>query len=387
MRQFPIFKTRQGIPILFWRPQLQLRTLPVESRWEVTRRHPSYFAYWKQADARGLFEDSYRPTRDQVATAQETINVSRIIALNAIGVVPAEAVDPATPFSQLGELNPAWESGAVHPTSMRGLASLLVTILPRETLAQLGRAFAEAGMEDEPSNEEGELRVPKKIRAQSMIAAMDEVGLDFLTPEPFISINPWASGRQVGREVSLLLNQWKEELDLSEIRERADKHRVYFDVWDRREGWIAGRYESGQGKRFAEIADDLNRPLTTIHSQYKKAFELITGHPYRFDSFLELFGLVRFSRLFSDGADAKYRRMNESIAHDVPESRLGISLDATSNDSAASASTVTYFPADFMADYKSLVDQGMTDEEAATELGVVDHDSYLRLIELYKMRQ
>ena len=378
MLEYPIFKSKAQVPNLFWRPPLQLRSLPVESRWEATRRHPSYFTYWKPADATCLFDDA-----GKAAEAQLAINAARVIALNAIGVPPEEAIDPAIEFLDLGELNQAWKSGAVHPTSMRGLASLLVTCLPQETLASLGAALIEAACDD---NSIDDLTLPKKIQALNKIAAMDKAGLDHLTPEPFVSVNPWASGRQVGRELSLLLNQWKEELDLTEVRERSEKHKSYFKVWDRREGWRAGRYQPGEGKRFVEISEELELPLTTVHSQYKKAFEIITGHTYRFNSFLELFGLIRFSRLFSDGRDAKHRRFLDSTTHPVSETTVGIPLETANCDPNETTATSTYTPADFVADFKSLSDRGMSDTEAAAELGVEVTDSLNQLLDLYRMR-
>ena len=377
MLQFPIFKTRQDLPTLFFRPPLQLRSLPIESRWEVTRRHPSYFTYWKLAD----FGNERKGEEAQAAIA-----AVRLIALNAIGIPPEEAVDPATEFSDLGELNLAWKSGVVHPTSVRGLASLLASLLPSETLAALGCAFIEGSCEDALDGEDAKLTLPNKIKALNKIAAMDKPGLDHLTPEPYVSVNPWASGRQAASEIKLLLNQWKEELDLSEIRERSDKHSIYFDVWDRREGWEAGRYHSGRGKRFAKIAEQLERPLTTVHTQYKKAFELITGHPYRFDSFIELFGLIRFSKLLSDGRDSKYRRFKDSKKRPVPESTIGIPLDAVAQGINERREKSPYTIALLIADFKSLSDQGMSKSKAAAKLGVNDMELFNQALELHEMQ-
>lgn len=380
MMQFRIYKTRPDVPSLFWRPPLQLRSLPVETRWEVTRRHPSYSTYWKKTAAADLFDDE-----EQIEECQKFMDESRVLALNAIGVVPEEAVDPALEFKELGQLNPAWLSGAVHPTSMRGLASLLVSLLPKETLTSLGCSFIRASVEDEFGSEQGEMPLSNKLLAINEIASMDKEGLDLLTPEPFVSINPWASGRTVGEEVKTLLKQWKTELGLDEIRVRSENHQIYLDVWDRREGWNGGRYETGSGKLFIEISEELKRPLTTIHSQYKKAFELITGHQYRFDSFIELFGLIRFSNLFSDGGDLRYRRFNEATNRPVNETKLGISLDTASGGQYDEAGILTYTPADFLAEYQAFSVKGLSDVEAAKELRVEDIDAFKQLIELYKM--
>jgi len=307
-------------------------------------------------------------------------------ALNAIGVVPDEAVDPAREFSELGNIKHAWMSGAVHPTSMRGLASLLTTLLPKETLATLGMAFIEAGLEDDPPSEGEELALPKRIQALDKIAAMQKEGLDYLTPEPFVSINPWASIRQVDREINHLLNDWKKELDLEEIRERSKKHEAYFEVWDLREGWTAGRYVAGQGKLLVEVAEYLDRPLQTVNSQYKKAFELITGHPYCPESFVHLFGSIRFQGIFTDGADTKYRPRNDKPVKSVNESTLGISAEEVSNshDRQTTKAAFTYSHEDFTADYRSLAAKGMTDREIASELEIENYESFLKLIEHFK---
>ena len=376
MERYPIFRTRDEVPNLFWRPVLQLRSLPLKSRWECTRRHPSYFTFWQLADATHLFEDPESASANELETAQQALIASRTLALSAIGISPEAAIDPSSEFSEFGELNPVWESGAVHPTSIRGLASLLVEVLPKETLNLLGVAFVEASFPDE-SNNENELKVPKKLQSLNKIARADEEGLDCLTPEPFVSINPWASKREVTREITDLLTQWKSELDLEEVRSRSEMHESYFEVWDMREGWNGGRYVPGTGKRFAEIASKLDRPLTTIHSQYKKAFELITGHLYCLNSFLELFGAIRFSRLFSEGKDAKHRQFVESSRRPVSEARLGMpveSIDSTPQPE-------TYSLNELLADYDTLTSDGVSVEQAAAKLGIVDMEALNSLAE------
>ena len=300
MSRIPIFRTKQDLPSLFWRPFLQLCFLPIKSKWEATRRHPVYIVSWEPKKASKLEDDA-----GNALLSQEVVDASRIILLGAIGVDAEVACSPATEFSELGELNSAWKSGAVVPMSFRKLAMLLVTHLPKDTLAFLGMTLVEASCEDKAVEAAGEEPGSKKLQSIRKIASADHDGLSLLCPEPFVSINPGASGRQVGREINNLLKQWKDKFDLEEVRERNNKHSEYFSVWDTREGWSNGAYKSGKRKTFAQIAQEKKVPLTTVHAQYKKAFKLITGHSYCFDAYFTLFGWFKFPGLFSNQADLK----------------------------------------------------------------------------------
>ena len=127
------------------RPPFQLRSLPIPLRWEVTRRHPYNQSWWRSVRDYHRGEPISHP-------AERLFQQVGITILGAIGV-NGEPPDPATSLSDLGEadLQRAWLSGAVHPVTFRGLAAVLLTGLPKETLGTLGTLFLEASCED-PEN-------------------------------------------------------------------------------------------------------------------------------------------------------------------------------------------------------------------------------------------
>ena len=376
MNRIPVFQTKQEVPSLFWRPLLQFSYLPFQTKWEATRRHPVYLVSWEPKDVSTLVDES-----GNTSLFQEDFDASRSILLGAIGVDAKVACNPATDFSELGELNSAWKSGAVVPMSFRKLATLLVAFLPKTTLANLGMTLVEAGCEDETVEATGE-PVSKKLQSIRKIASADHEGLDLLCPEPFVSINPGASQRQVGREINDLLKQWKDKLELEEARERNTKHPEYFSVWDMREGWSNGAYAHGKRKTFAQIASEKKVPLTTVHAQYKRAFQLITGHSYCFDTYFTLFGWFKFSGLFTKEADLKYEKLIVATNRPVPESRLGISIDSFTEPDFAPPKSLEYTADELVLDFKNLTEGGLSDQKAAAELGVKNLEALHSLIEL-----
>ena len=213
------------------RPMFQLRSLPIPMRWEVTRRNPHYYAWWKLARAEHRRETLGAP--EDVLLRQAAIPI-----LGMIGV-SGEPPDPATSFDALGadELERGWLSGAVHPVSMRGLSAILLAGLPKQTLGQLGMIFLTAACDDLDG------QPPKSIEAMQLLTTQTWPGLDDFPDEPFVSINPAASERKIGEAIDQLLKQWKDQRGLDERRERVDKYDEYLQVWDLREGWRDGVYD------------------------------------------------------------------------------------------------------------------------------------------------
>ena len=305
-------------PNVFWRPLLQLRSLSLRMRWEVTRRHPSYQVFWNaQAPGSMIKSDA---DKDLLVSHWASIKTN---ALGAIGV-SGQTIDPATEFEDLCDdsVKSEWLSGAVHPISMRGLASLLVSSLPKDTLQKVGMAILEAGLDDEAGQE------PHRLQSLNKIASYDLSGLDGFTTEPFVYINPNASGRKLMPEIMRLLKDWKQEKQLPEKHDRPESEQSYLDAWDRREGWKNGSYSLSREQKFKEIAKDLQVSLSTVHSRYKRAFKLISGHAYTVNNWKELFGPIKLSSLAQRDADKGVsRRLIKKSRPDVPQSRLGLHED------------------------------------------------------------
>lgn len=302
------------------RPPFQLRSLPPRIRWEVTRRHPSYQISWT------LAYDHHRGAPLHFS-AELMIRQIAVAMLNSIGV-SGEPPPPTTQFEDLGA-DASWLSSSVEPITLRGLATLLVAALPKETAAMLGMAFLEAACEDE----EGE--APKPWQAIDTLTRSEKPGLDQFIDEPIVAINPAASARQVTSDIQEFLRRWKAERGLREKRDRSDKYDDYLRVWDLREGWIDGGYDNQREQSLASIAKDLKLPIPTIHNHYRKAFELITGHLYSPERWCRLFGPLKLSVLFGAalGPVSPHRPINSRSKRDVPMT----TLDANVMDMAVSS--------------------------------------------------
>lgn len=350
---------------LWQRPQFQFRSLPLRIRWEVTRRHPVYQAFWRPFELdQGLAEEIRRQ-------AEYALSKLGTFLLSAI-CVGGETVDPAKDFDQLdeGELNSGWMSGAVHPLTNRQLVALLIATLTDQTLGQVGMCMMNAGLGNDIDG------VPRKQSELLKLKDMAFEGLDGFIDEPMVSINPAASSRDVRQAVDKLLAQWKEERGLSEQRiPSEEKLMTYLKVWDLREGWLDGHYDRTAESSLREIAENRKTSIKTIHNQYRSAFELITGHTYSVDSWVELFGHLKLNAIFGDlGRRARLRPLIAQTRRDVPESVISstelpdfVSRNAEIEDVSSDV---------LFAQINQMISAGLSDEQIATELNL-QHPEYL----------
>lgn len=155
------------------------------------------------------------------------------------------------------------------------------------------------------------------------LPSLDHSALDSFPDAPFVSINPAASERQVIAALNPLMKQWKAERGLSQKRDRSENFEQFLRVWDLREGWNAGRYDR-QASTLQAVAAELDLPLGTITKQYRRAFELITGHRYSPQAWVSFFGVLKLSAFAAVQGDSVSRRrpLVSPITREVPESRL-----------------------------------------------------------------
>ena len=340
-------------------------------RWEVSRRHPYYLLAWERA------WDHHR----RVACTNEFDLRQRQLAiahLAAIGV-SGEPFDPASSFSELesGQLLPAWLSGAVHPITLRGLAALLIATLPQDVLGELSDLFLQASGDQRPNEP------PPQHAALDELARIQVAELDCYVDEPFVSINPAASGRQISEALNELLPKWKAERQLDEQRDRSNKYFEYLGVWDLREGWTGATYDSLQEKTFVAIAEALRRPISTVESHYLKAFELITGHSFSRSLWFKLFGPLKYHALFGQAPKAPQVRhpLLDPTRRPIPESGIVASSgneDAPSLLTGAVAAEPDGDVERLFHQIRALVEQGKPDQRIADELGL--HDACLPAI-------
>lgn len=293
-------------------------------------------------------------------------------ALLSIGVT-GPPVDPTIEFSQIdlsGHKNP-WLAGPLQPMSFRGMVTLLLTALPRETLAEIGRKFARAA---QPGSDDG--MMPQLSVTLELLA--DELpGLDALADEPLVAVNPAASQTQIVNALKQELADWKRERQLPDRRDRSDRYHEYLRAWDLREGWRAGTYHRPEEKTLKETAKELALPLQTVHNHYASAFQLVIGHPYSPELWIRTLGCYKLSGLVSDELAAVSRRrpIQSKTTRDVPESVVSPSgADGARGRSAGlvglAASNSKQDVVELLLDVKTLVDAGKSDDEiiAALEL-------------------
>lgn len=264
------------------RPANQLRSLPIRYRWEVTRRHPLYLSFWTSA-AR-FYENA-----PVILPGESELRQVAVTLLASIGV-SGPPIDPRTEFNAFPD-NGAAESllaGSVHPISNRGLVGLLISALPKQTLAQLGclllNRFASEGEEND-----------QRLEALLQLAGRIDPGLDGYVDVPILSISPSASQRVIERDLDVAMARWRGTREVQTQRERVDQYPEYLETWDLREGWRDGRYDNSQELTLREVAQQLRLPISTVNNRYRRMFELIAGHQYTPATWLRVFAGVKLS--------------------------------------------------------------------------------------------
>jgi len=348
------------LPQIVARPSFQLRSLPVQIRWEVTRRHPYYQAWWNFA--RRHYQNSVLESEYEIPLRQLAAYV-----LAKIGV-SGTPIDPKTEFTEIGaeDLNVAWLSGAVHPLSLRSMAAILIAAFPSETAIDIGMLLSMAGSEDV----DGE--PPQRIQALQRLASLERPGLDDYPDEPFVSVNPAASGRQINEAIAMLLKTWKAERGLTEQRDRSEKYFEYLKIWDLREGWVGGAYDRTKERTLKEIATETKLSPYTLHNQYGRAFEMITGHGYSPELWCRLMGQLKLAELIEDTDPrlSRKRPIFSPVRRPAPET----SLRRASSKAAGSALVTNNVTATDPTDVNKLIEgilkligQGHSDQEILDE--------------------
>ena len=346
---------------VFARPEYQLRSLPVEMRWEVTRRHPFYQIYWRLI----------RPSETVTIAEAETCGIIRNVALSAIGCISV-SIPPETTFEDIDEDEyPAWMAKSVHPISNRALIGLLLKILPPETLNEVGEIFQTAGLPNQPEGSQ-------KFIALTELSDLKHKILDQYLDELLVSISPMATVRQLQEDLPLVLKHFRNDRDLESQRNRTKDHPKYLEVWDMREGWQEGRYHHDQEKTFQEIADQLDVPISTVSNRYRSAFELITGHRYTPENWFDLFKVLKFSEYSPDLISniALARPLRSPSPREVP-----VAVISQSSSDKGRTSFLDQMPAsteeesdltDERIDFETFLNQGLSDRQIAERMGCDD---------------
>lgn len=364
-----IFQQLQGDLLgtlgIFRRPVNQLRALSIQHRWEVTRRHPYYLQYWQLA----------RQFHDAETATNQDAEMMRILAVHILGAIGVSlaTVNPQLEFKDFAaeDNDPratAWLYGTVHPISFRGQLSLLMAALPPATLARIGQLLV-ACFSD--GSEQG------RVTAALQLLQLQDPALDRYADEPFLSVAPTASVREVQRDLPVALKPWRDRPGQVMHRDRSAHVNKYLQVWDLREGWTAGGYDNAAERSLREIAEQLKLSISTVSNHYRSAFELVTGHPYSPDTWLKVFGPLKLSSLFHDeaGPIALRRPLISPVPRPIPDQVIS---PASSQSSFVESNAIIdegrkmtdSNMEDVRMDIKAMLEEGLTFEEMCLRLGV-----------------
>jgi hypothetical protein len=153
-------ESRDASAEIWARPPGQLLELPPKIRWEVTRRHPSYVLFWREAARFYRNESGSDPE-------QRILDRACYHLLSEIGVTSCPQ-DPETPIEQLDfdPRSPTLSLGTVQPITIHALVTALVRTLSDAERTFLGGMFAASGgtyQDEEDMPDERGIRIEKAL--------------------------------------------------------------------------------------------------------------------------------------------------------------------------------------------------------------------------------
>lgn len=361
------------VPGLLKRPVQMLQNLPVEYRWQFTRRHPYYLTFW--ASAHRFYAG---PATDQSPMAKAAVAV--LLAIGVTGDPPPPSCGPEA--LQAAQLATAWLGGAVAPVTYRAMAGNLLQGLPAAAQRLVGEALiksADLGAQDQHS------------RFDLMLNLMthQDPSLDTISNRPMVGINVNASQRAILEAIDELVGDWKKRQGITEHRRRDEMFDDYLSAWDLREGWVDDHYEIERELSFHEIAKRTGVPVRTAANRYSSAFRLVAGHEYSFRNWWLLFAVEKVFTRFGPQTLRRRRIVTgggSGSAKTVPESVLRPKSDAPGGFLSSIAGPDDWGAADDFMDVEALIARGRTDNQILDELQFDDPKKGLELIEYLRSR-
>lgn len=265
------------------RENSHLDTLPLRFKWETTRRLPLYIWIW---DTLQVLNRSESPTTEQDFSNHPAYQfVSAAISVNGL------PVDPATEFKDLAAdiENVRWLNRATRPVTNRFLANLLLAKLSPNTLRLLSGFLFEASDTEVGSDERDE----KLLK----LGSAEWEDLDALVDVPIVLLNPAAPAAEFVSDLTNLRDEWRVKRGLRDSRTRESKYENYLRAWDLREAWAGGKYHRDAVLSLKDVASELGQSKTTAKNWYRGGFQLVSGHEFTPEKWVELMGAVQLSEL------------------------------------------------------------------------------------------
>jgi hypothetical protein len=365
------------------RDRVDLLDLPLNFRWEFTRRHPYYLLVWRMA--RG-----YRRNEFAIGSSEVEAGLAAMYLLGMIGVT-GEPPDPTCSFEDLGDLDPAFMSGSIQPMTIRNMISILIETLPSADLQLVRAALAVAVDPDYAIPDDIDQRLQKR-KADSYLMRFSSAVFDSYPDAPLYYIHLDASQRRIVEDVEVFIRRWKEQRNIPERRTRIQEFVDYLKVWDLHEGWSEGGYKVEEEKSFGQIAKELRLPKSTVVNAYRAAFKRLVGQEFAPELWIRVMGLVKLPALNSQPASkltGRYRRLISSNApKPVPESRVENEPPEHGEVGLIESESAHEGDQKFVElalDATELIERGLADSEIAEKLELNDRSvlRYLRgLVEM-----
>lgn len=344
---------------LIARPIAVLNSLPLDYRWEYTRRHPYYLLFWEQAH-----KHWQNPAKEG---PEKLLGEASVLMLQLIGVA-SDPPPPSTNDLDAAPLSRAWQDGAISVLSFRGLIGAMLRELPPESRVAIGNLLAQPALGKEGGT-------PLGYDAMASLMALKDSSLDKSPVAPIISVNVHAPLRAILQAVELKVKEWKTQLGITEHRRRDDKLPDYLRVWDLREGWTGDGYNRRNEKTFAQVARELGESLPTVANRYRAAFRYLAGHDYRPDLWARLFGAFKTSEIISCQVPKRSLRRpwKSPTKREVPETVVACQPSTGHQGSFLERMKVVQDlreSAELIMDVQTLLAKGFDPERIAEELEI-----------------
>ena len=191
-----------------------------------------------------------------------------------------------------------------------------------------------------------------------------------------------ASQETIKEDANRQARIWKAKKNVGSPKIHTNKLKDYIDVWDRIEGWNGAGYDTNREETLKQIASSTKRSLSTLHSQFKAAFEAIIGHEFSPSLWWKTMGRMKLD-IFSGSPNESIewsarRRFNQHQDRLVTETTLSGSHKAQSSGNLIQNSSNKNGDIDSLDFVDAIVQQieaGLTDAQIIEKMNLTQHRS------------
>ena len=171
------------------------------------------------------------------------------------------------------------------PVTFRDLIILMLRSLPKEIRSLFAASLKIDEVTDVSHNPEPVIDPITQWSKRTLTQVLSTWGmmmhpmLDLYPDMPFIYANVKNPEKVLKREFHRLLKHYRKQSGITQTRNKSvTKYLNDLHVWDLREGWQKGHYEMKKRRTLKQISSRSKKSIQTLHSQYLRAFKLITSY-------------------------------------------------------------------------------------------------------------